>query len=105
MTPEAFGGMGRLNELCNDGRMIWSAQVRGWIAEPDEIVDALSHDGFEECKRDIARNGRDRKPAGGMWQGLNSRTGVVASAIWISRTGISRAVVFIDIDGKPLEGR
>lgn len=95
----------RLNDLHRRGRMTWSDRARGWLAEPDEIVDALADEGFEECKREIARNGRDHRPAGGMWQGINTRTGSVVSAIWVSQPEPSLAMVFIDIDGYTLNGR
>lgn len=77
--------------------MTWSDQARGWLAEPDEVVNALSDQGFQECKREIARNRRDHRPAGGVWQGINPRTGSVASAIWVGRTEPFLAMVFIDI--------
>ena len=47
-------GTTRLVELCRGGRMRWTGQ--GWLAEPDEVVDALAGDGFLECKREVARN-------------------------------------------------
>jgi len=37
-----------------------------------------------------------------VWQGLNSRTGAVASAIWVNRPEAEQALVFIDIDGEPV---
>ena len=40
--------------------------------------------------------------AGGLWQGLNQRTGVVASAVWINGAGPRHSIVFVDIDGEPL---
>ena len=64
--------MHRLSELRVNGTMQWSGEQRAWVAEPDAVVSALAHDGFEEYKREIVRCGRDRMPAGGVWQGLNS---------------------------------
>jgi hypothetical protein len=45
---------------------------------------------------------RDLRPAGGVWQGVNARTGTVASAIWVNRPGWQQAIVFIEIDGESL---
>ena len=39
--------------------MHWAGD--GWIAEPDEVVEALARDGFEECKREVARNPADHR--------------------------------------------
>jgi hypothetical protein len=30
--------------------MIWVEAERGWVAVPEEIVGALSRDGFEKCE-------------------------------------------------------
>ena len=46
---------------------------------PEEIVTVLSNEGFEACKREQTTGRRDRRPAGGLWQGVNPRTGSVAS--------------------------
>ena len=94
----------RLNELCVDGRMQWSMGQRCWSAEPAEVVDALRDDGFQEYKAAEARTGRDRAASGGVWQGLNARTGAVASAIWVRRPEESRPSVFIEIDGQAVQG-
>lgn len=93
----------RLNELQSGGRLRWADGQRGWLAEPDEVVRALAGDGFEEYKREVTRSGRDREPSGGVWQGINTRTGAVASAIWVRPPGMP-PLVFIDIDGERLEG-
>ena len=68
-------GPDRLVELCRGGRMRWTGE--GWLAEPDEVVDALTREGFQECKREVARNPADHAQAGGVWQGLNTQTGAV----------------------------
>ena len=47
---------------------------------------------------------RDLRRAGGVWQGVNSHTGAVASAIWVHRPDRPQAIVFIDIDGKSFGG-
>jgi hypothetical protein len=92
-------GPDRLMELCRGGRMHWTGE--GWLAEPDEVVDALAREGFQECKREIARNPASHAQSGGVWQGLNTQTGAVASAVWVR--GNERSLVFIEIDGHRLE--
>jgi hypothetical protein len=96
--------MNGLNALRGHGRMTWSEAEQGWAAAPEEIVDALSRDGFEECKREVTTSRRDSRPAGGLWQGINPRTGAVASAIWVNRLRWPQAVVFITVDGESLGG-
>jgi len=93
--------MERLTELRENGTMRWFGEQRAWVAELDDVVSALAHDGFEEYKREIARCGHDRAPAGGVWQGLNSKTGAVASAIWVRA---ETPLVFLDIDGETVRG-
>ncbi len=75
-----------LNELREQGRMTWIEDQRGWVATPEDIVTALSNDGFAECKRETTTSRRDLQPAGGVWQGVNTRTGSVASAIWVNQS-------------------
>jgi len=89
-----------LNVLRAQGRMTWLEAEHGWSAAPEDIVDALSKDGFEECKRETTTSRRDLRPAGGVWQGVNAVTGSVASAIWVNRPRPARATVFIAIDGE-----
>ena len=89
-----------LDELRGHGGMTWSDAEQGWAGAPEEIVRALSSDGFEECKREVTTSRRDSRPAGGVWQGVNTRTGAVASAIWVNRPGRPQALVFITIDGE-----
>jgi len=56
--------MDRLTELQESGTMRWSGEQRAWVAEPDVVVSALAHDGFEEYKHEIARCGMiGRQPA------------------------------------------
>lgn len=95
---------GTLRELREQGRLHWSATERAWSAEPDDVVSALAHEGFQEYKREEARTHRDETPTGGVWQGLNSRTGAIASAIWVRHDAEPRSLVFIHIDGTPLTG-
>jgi len=93
--------MQRLSELRDTGAMRWSGEQRAWVAEPDDVVRALAHDGFQEYKHEVTRSGHDRTPSGGVWQGLDNETGSVASAIWV-RADMS--LVFIDIDGETVRG-
>ena len=89
-------------ELRASGRMTWIAEQRGWAAQPDDVVSALADSGFRECKREEARGGRDRQSSGGVWQGIDTATGSVASAVWVNRPDTPAPLVFIDIDGRPL---
>lgn len=93
-----------VDALRDQGKMAWTEQRRGWVAAPDDILAALSRDGFEECKRAMTTSRRDLRPSGGVWQGVNPRTGSVASAIWVSRPAWHQATIFIDVDGTTLEG-
>lgn len=93
----------RLNELRDHGRMQWLDRAQGWQAEPDDIVNALTADGFQECKRETARV--PRAPAtGGVWQGIDPKTGAVASTVWTREPG-GASVVFITINGEALQGQ
>jgi len=40
-----------------------------------------------------------------VWQGLDAATGAVASAIWIARPAAGHTLVFVDVDGRPVEVR
>lgn len=80
--------------------MTWIEDEGGWVAVPEDIVDALSREGFDECKRETTTSRRDLRPAGGVWQGVNTRTGAVASAIWVDRPARPPAIVFVTIDGE-----
>ena len=92
-----------LNELRKQDKMTWIEQEHGWVAAPEEIVRALAKDGFAECKREMTTSRRDLRPAAGVWQGVDPRTGSVASAIWVTRTAWDQAIVFISIDGESLK--
>ena len=96
--------MNELDELRGHGRMTWIEAEQGWVAAPEEIVNALSSDGFEECKREVTTGRRNSRPAGGVWHGINKRTGVVASATWVNRLLGPPALVFITMDGQSLRG-
>lgn len=96
--------MRAFDDLCARGDMMWIAQEHGWAVAPEEIVTVLSGEGFQECKRELTTSRRDRQPAGGVWQGVNPRTGSVASAIWLARPPWPQTIVFIEIDGHSLQG-
>ena len=94
-------GTNRLHELRDSDRMQWLDAAHGWRAEPDDVVNALAADGFQECKRETARI--PRAPAtGGVWQGID-KTGAVASTVW-TRDPAGAPIVFISINGELLEG-
>ena len=94
--------MEQITRLQEQGKMTWLGHERGWDARPEDVLTALSRQGFQECKREVARCCQDREAMGGMWQGLDPLTGALASVIWLNRPGIRRARVFIDIDEEPL---
>jgi hypothetical protein len=89
-------------ELRQQRRMSWIAQQHGWVAVPEEVVGILSNEGFEECKGQTTTSRRDRQPAGGLWQGVDARTGSVASATWVNRPARHYSLVFIEVDGESL---
>ena len=94
-----------LDELEAQGRMTWIEARHGWVAAPDDVVEALSKDGFEECKRETTSSRQDLQPAGGVWQGVNPATGSVASMVWVNQPRRARALVFIAIDGESRQDR
>jgi len=94
--------MTSLNELREQGQMAWSEHELGWIGTPGEILDALTADGFHECKREMTSSRRDCRPVGGVWQGVNPLTNSVASLIWVARPAAQPATLFIEIDGEAL---
>jgi hypothetical protein len=99
-VKESLPTVTALGELHDQGRLTWTEREHGWIAVPDEVVAALTRDGFEQCKREDTTSRRDLQPAGGVWQGVNRITGSVASAIWIARASQGQALVLIEIDGE-----
>ena len=90
----------QLDGLKRTGRMRWLPGEGAWVARPDDVVDALASDGYQQYKHEVARSGH--QSTGGMWQGINTETGSVASAIWVQRPTHDDTIVFIDIDGRPL---
>ncbi len=94
----------RLDDLRAHGRMHWLDDAQAWRAEPDEVMRALADQGYQECKREIARTPRSGVVTGGVWQGMNPHTGAVASTVWF-RTATATPTVFISINGQPLTDR
>ncbi len=92
------------NAIREHSRITWIEGEHGWIAAPDDIVNVLSNEGFEECKRETTTSRRDRQPAGGVWQGVDPRTGSVASAVWVNHAAWPHALVFVEVDGESLTG-
>jgi hypothetical protein len=90
--------------LREHSRITWIEQEHGWTAAPEDIVNVLSNEGFEECKRETTTSRRDSQPAGGLWQGVDPRTGSVAAAIWVNRLAGHHALFFIEVDGEVLTG-
>ena len=90
--------------LLEHGRITWTERERGWVATPEDIVKILSSEGFSECKRETTTSRRDHHPAGGVWQGVDTRTGSVASAVWVNHPVWPHALVFIEVDGEVLTG-
>ena len=91
-----------LVNLHEQGRMTWAQQRHGWVAVPEDVLEALAGGGFHECKREMTTSRRDLRPAGGVWQGVNRITGSIASAIWVVRATQRQALIFIEIDGEPV---
>ena len=85
--------------------MTWSEARHAWAAAPDDVVGALSRDGFEECTRETTPSRQNLQPAGGMWRGVNPGTGSVAFVIWVTQPQPARALVFITIDGEAYRDR
>ena len=44
-----------LDELRGQGGMAWIEEEKGWVAAAEDVVGALSKDGFDECKREMTR--------------------------------------------------
>ena len=92
-----------LTELEQRGAMRWHTSEHAWVARPDEIVHALAGDGFQEYRRETANERRGDAPAGGMWQGLDPRTGAIATVIWITRATPQDVRAFIEVAGISIE--
>jgi hypothetical protein len=96
--------MRSLGDLERNGTIRWRAENHAWIADPARVVQALTDEGFAEYRREIATSGRAHVTSGGMWHGLDPRTGVVAAVIWVAQATAPESHVFIEIDGRPVEG-
>jgi hypothetical protein len=96
--------MDHLDDLQRQGAMTWRAANHAWVADPERVVRALTDQGFQEYKREIARTTRRPATSGGMWQGLNPRNGEVAVVIWVTHGTPPEVDVFIEVDGRPIEG-
>ena len=94
-----------LVNLRDQGRMTWTEQEHGWVAVPEDVLEALTRGGFHECKREMTTSRRDLRPAGGVWQGVNRITGSVASAVWVARATPRQALIFIEIDGETVNAQ
>lgn len=88
--------------MLASGRIRWTSERRAWRADPVAIVQALREDGYQEYQSMDARGRPGRESAGGMWQGLDARTGKVASAIWVRPEDSGQPLIFVDVDGEPL---
>ena len=80
----------QLDDLRERVRMTWNDRARGWVGAPSEIVRALEDNGCCECKHLITTSRRDGGPAGGVWRGVNARTGSTASAMWVAHAAACR---------------
>ena len=96
--------MQHFDDLERSGTMCWRAEDQAWIVDPENVLTALVNGGFAEYRREIAKSGRERPTSGGLWQGLDQRTGVIATVIWVTHAPPSQSHVFIEIDGRPVEG-
>ena len=90
--------------LRRSGTMRWTAEFGGWTGEPVAVVAMLAGSGFSEYKHELARSGSRVGPIGGVWQGLDARTGAVASAVWVRPSPSGPAIVYLDIDGTRFTG-
>ncbi len=92
--------MPSLNDLCERGRMTWTAQENGWTGQPEEVVATLATDGYHKCQREMPAGSRGRgRPLHGTWEGVNPQTKSVACVAWRLRLASQPPTVFIEIDG------
>ena len=96
--------MHQLDALERCGAICWRAQDHAWIGDPERVVEGLAQEGFHEYRREMAKCRRTRAASGGVWQGLDPRTGTVATVIWVAHRPASESRVFIEVDGRPVEG-
>ena len=104
------GDLPHLGQLGRDGKLCWRAEDHAWIADQEDVVQALTKEGFDEYRREVARRARSSavpsavESSGGMWQGLDRRTGAIATVIWVTHATPEQSHVFIEIDGRQVEG-
>ena len=79
--------------------MAWIDEEHGWVAAPEDIMNALSSEGFEECKREMTTSRQDRRPACGR---ASTHDGIRGSMIWANRPTSPDAIVFMAINGESL---
>src|SRR2546421_869377 len=91
-----------LNELERRGEMRWRAEDHAWVADPVHVVRALTDAGFQEYKREIAKDNRSHATSGGIWQGGHPPNRGRAPRVWHrAPPGAPRV---LGNDGPPLEG-
>jgi hypothetical protein len=93
-----------LDALQRRGVMTWRLEEHAWVGDPEHVVRALADEGFQEYKREVAKDNRTRATSGGMWQGLDRRTGGVATVIWVNHSTPEDTHVFIEVDGQSIAG-
>jgi hypothetical protein len=71
-----------------------------WTARPGDVLDALAQEGFQEFKREVVGRPRGARNLGGVWEGLESHSGSVASAVWVETEDPGDVQVFLSIDGE-----
>jgi len=86
--------------------MAWIDEEHGWVAAPEDIMNTLSSEGFEECKREMTTSRQDSRPAGGVRRaaGHQPTYGIRGSMIWVNRPTSPDAIVFMAINGESLTG-
>src|SRR2546428_13857318 len=94
--------MQHLNELERQGLMSWRSEEHAWVADPDRVVQALRDGGFQEYKREIAKDNRSHATSGGMWQGLDPQSGGGATVIWHATP--PGGPVFVEVVGRAVQG-
>jgi hypothetical protein len=82
-----------LDELEAQGQMTWIEAQHGWAAAPGDVVDALSRDGFEECKRETTTSRqKNLQPAGVACGRVSTRArDPAASSVIRTRTTAAKA--------------
>jgi hypothetical protein len=93
-----------LDKLERRAALRWRADEHAWVGDHEAVVRVLADEGFQEYKRETARGKHARLARGGMWQGLDQRTGAVATVIWVVHTTPPETHVFVEVDGQPIEG-